>query len=95
MVQMNFGYKWRNWISCCLSSTKASILVNGAPIEEFSITKGVRQGGHCHCFSLFSPWKDLILLLEVPVKNPFFMGSNYLEIVHQFHTFFMLMMRYS
>lgn len=44
MEQMAFSDNWRKWIHGCLLSSKESILVNGTPTEEFSITKGVRQG---------------------------------------------------
>lgn len=44
MDQIKFGCKWRKWISGCLSSSKASVLVNGAPTDEFAISRGVRQG---------------------------------------------------
>ncbi|XP_023745646.1 uncharacterized mitochondrial protein AtMg01250-like [Lactuca sativa] len=44
MEQMSFGNKWRKWIFGCLSSARASVLVNGTPSDEFPITRGVRQG---------------------------------------------------
>lgn len=41
---MNFCSKWIDCIWCCLKSSSSSILVNGSPIEEFSIHRGLRQG---------------------------------------------------
>lgn len=41
--QMRFSNKWRGWIHGCLTSSRTSVLVNGAPTEEFAITKGVRR----------------------------------------------------
>lgn len=43
MEQMNFGSKWRSWVAGCLSSGCASVVVNGAPMKEFEIKRGVRQ----------------------------------------------------
>ncbi|XP_071714315.1 secreted RxLR effector protein 78-like [Rutidosis leptorrhynchoides] len=44
MKSMGFGCRWKNWIMTCLSSASISILVNGAPTNEFSLGRGVRQG---------------------------------------------------
>nr|KAJ0208641.1 hypothetical protein LSAT_V11C400220710 [Lactuca sativa] len=44
MSQLGFPLHWRLWISGCLSSSKTSVLVNGSPIDELSVIKGVRQG---------------------------------------------------
>ncbi|GKA39306.1 RNA-directed DNA polymerase, eukaryota, reverse transcriptase zinc-binding domain protein, partial [Tanacetum coccineum] len=41
---LEFVHKWRSWIKTCLSSSRASILVNGSPTSEFSINRGLRQG---------------------------------------------------
>ncbi|GKB02780.1 putative RNA-directed DNA polymerase, eukaryota, reverse transcriptase zinc-binding domain protein [Tanacetum coccineum] len=41
---LGFGLKWCPWIKTCLSSLRASILVNGSPAFEFSINRGLRQG---------------------------------------------------
>lgn len=41
MDQMKFSREGRKWMSCCLSSAKALVLVNGTPTEEFPISKGV------------------------------------------------------
>nr|GEX33925.1 hypothetical protein [Tanacetum cinerariifolium] len=44
MDKIGFGLKWRKWIRGCLTSSKASVLVNGAPTDEFSFYRGLRQG---------------------------------------------------
>ncbi|XP_071740013.1 uncharacterized protein [Rutidosis leptorrhynchoides] len=41
MKSMGFGEKWRKWIHACLSSASISILVNGSPTKEFSLSRGV------------------------------------------------------
>ncbi|GJY20644.1 RNA-directed DNA polymerase, eukaryota, reverse transcriptase zinc-binding domain protein [Tanacetum coccineum] len=41
---LGFGLKWRSRIKTCLSSSRASILVNGSPTSEFSINRGLKQG---------------------------------------------------
>ncbi|XP_023735630.1 uncharacterized mitochondrial protein AtMg01250-like [Lactuca sativa] len=41
---MGFGNKWRMWIRGCLNLARASVIINGSPTKEFSITNGVRQG---------------------------------------------------
>nr|KAJ0206388.1 hypothetical protein LSAT_V11C500253360 [Lactuca sativa] len=63
--QMNFGCKWRRWISSCLSSAKASVLFNGSPTEEFSISKWVRQGDP------LSPFLFILVMegLNIAVKS--------------------------
>lgn len=44
MEKMGFNDKWRSWIRECLSSAAVSVLINGCPTEEFSISRGLRQG---------------------------------------------------
>lgn len=44
MEQIEFNNKWMNWIIGCLSSGRASIIVNGSATKEFDIRNGVRQG---------------------------------------------------
>ncbi|GJV39734.1 RNA-directed DNA polymerase, eukaryota, reverse transcriptase zinc-binding domain protein [Tanacetum coccineum] len=41
---LGFGLKWHSWIKTYLSSSRASILVNGSPTSKFSINRGLRQG---------------------------------------------------
>nr|GEV38091.1 RNA-directed DNA polymerase, eukaryota, reverse transcriptase zinc-binding domain protein [Tanacetum cinerariifolium] len=39
-----FDSKWQGWIHGCLHSLKASVLVNGSPIDKFLFHRGLRQG---------------------------------------------------
>ncbi|KAJ0475516.1 putative RNA-directed DNA polymerase [Helianthus annuus] len=42
--QMNFPEKWKRWIMSIVSSARASVLVNGSPTQEFTCSRGLRQG---------------------------------------------------
>nr|GEU44164.1 RNA-directed DNA polymerase, eukaryota, reverse transcriptase zinc-binding domain protein [Tanacetum cinerariifolium] len=39
-----FRIKWHGWIHGCLQSSKASVLVNDSPTDEFSFHRGLRKG---------------------------------------------------
>ncbi|GJU04032.1 RNA-directed DNA polymerase, eukaryota [Tanacetum coccineum] len=39
--KFGFGNKWRGWIQGCLLSSKASVLVNGSPTDEFTFHREV------------------------------------------------------
>nr|GEV95719.1 cysteine-rich receptor-like protein kinase [Tanacetum cinerariifolium] len=41
--KFSFGNKWRGWIRGFLISSKASVLVNGSPTDEFSFHRGLNQ----------------------------------------------------
>jgi len=40
----SFVKRWITWILALIKSTRFSILVNGAPIAQFTPTRGIRQG---------------------------------------------------
>jgi len=53
---LGFGTKWVSWIKACLESCTIFVLVNDSPTQEFTPTKGLRQG------DLLAP---LLFLLKV------------------------------
>ncbi|KAI3683245.1 hypothetical protein L1987_83746 [Smallanthus sonchifolius] len=44
LTSMNFPSLWRKWVMALLTSSRASVLVNGSPTREFSCYRGLRQG---------------------------------------------------
>jgi hypothetical protein len=42
--RFGFGAKWIRWIRACVFAGNLSILVNGSPIKEFNIQRGLKQG---------------------------------------------------
>lgn len=66
MAKMGFNGKWRRWIWECLSSGTTSVLVNGSPMEEFSVGLGLRQG---------VPLSPFLFLIVVEGLNMMFMKA--------------------
>ncbi|GKV09632.1 hypothetical protein SLEP1_g21103 [Rubroshorea leprosula] len=44
MMRLGFNETWRKWIMECLRSSSVSVLINGSPTCQFSVSKGIRQG---------------------------------------------------
>ncbi|GKV32614.1 hypothetical protein SLEP1_g41208 [Rubroshorea leprosula] len=44
MQKSGFSNTWREWIMECLRSSMVSVLVNGSPTRQFSMSRGLRQG---------------------------------------------------
>lgn len=44
MRSIGFGEIWICWIKECLVTAKIAVLVNGSPMNEFSMSRGLRQG---------------------------------------------------
>ncbi|GKV12022.1 hypothetical protein SLEP1_g23227 [Rubroshorea leprosula] len=44
LQKTSFSNIWRKWIMECLSSSMVSVLVNGSPTRQFSMSRGLQQG---------------------------------------------------
>nr|KAJ0197982.1 hypothetical protein LSAT_V11C700375200 [Lactuca sativa] len=76
MNQMGFGNKWRYWIRNCLESGRASVIINGSPTNEFSMTKGVRQGGPLSPFLFIIAMEGLNVAMKTAIEKGVFDGSR-------------------
>ncbi|GJX28628.1 putative RNA-directed DNA polymerase [Tanacetum coccineum] len=76
MDQMGFSSKWRNWISHCLNSAFASVLINGSPTKEFKVEKGLRQGDPLSPFLFIIAIEALNVALLQARNNNIFHGTK-------------------
>lgn len=74
MEQMRFGNKWRRWIKCCLSSSRALVLVNSSPTDEFPISRGVRQGDLLSPFLVILAMEGLNIAIKSACESSLFHG---------------------
>ncbi|XP_059658319.1 uncharacterized protein LOC132304581 [Cornus florida] len=71
---MGFGGRWRRWILFCISSARFSVLMNGAPTDFFSSSRGLRQGEPLSPFLFLFVMEALSRLLKKAVKLGFLRG---------------------
>ncbi|GMI72472.1 hypothetical protein HRI_000916500 [Hibiscus trionum] len=74
MSKCGFNSKWCNWISRCISSASISVLVNGAPTDAFSISRGLRQGCSLSPLLFNLIGEALSLMLSKAVDKGLFSG---------------------
>ncbi|GJW25890.1 RNA-directed DNA polymerase, eukaryota [Tanacetum coccineum] len=78
--KFGFGHKWRGWIKGCLSLSKASVLVNGSPTDEFTFHRGLRQGDPLSPFLFILVMESLHVsfqrLIDRGMFTPITVGNN-------------------
>ena len=72
MAKMNFPTLWRKWISKCVGSAMASVLVNGCRTEEFPMERGLGQGDPLSPFLLAA--EGFHILMKSVVEQGLYRG---------------------
>jgi len=71
---MNFPTLWRKWIRECISTSSASVLVNGCPTDEFKFERGLRQGDPISPFLLLIAAEGLNIMMDALVEAGLYCG---------------------
>nr|GEW34336.1 RNA-directed DNA polymerase, eukaryota [Tanacetum cinerariifolium] len=83
-----FGSKWRSWISGCLSSAMASVILNGSPTSEFHVQCRLKQGDPLAHYLFILVMKSLHLSFSRVIDAGMFKGllvDNSVMISHLFY----------
>ncbi|GKB87482.1 RNA-directed DNA polymerase, eukaryota [Tanacetum coccineum] len=83
--RFGFGSKWRGWIRGCLQSSKASVLINGSPTDEFLFHRGLRQGDPLSPFLFILVMESLHVAFQRVIERGI---SNVSTLVMMLHCFF-------
>ena len=74
MTKMNFPLRWRQWILECVSTTTASVLLNGSPTAKFKMERGLRQGDPLSPSIFLFVVEGLNVMMNSLVDNDLFYG---------------------
>ncbi|GKV07784.1 hypothetical protein SLEP1_g19505 [Rubroshorea leprosula] len=74
LLRMGFCNTWRMWIRECLQSNTVSVLVNGSPSRQFSVSKGLRQGDPLSPFLFLIVAEGLNGLMSSAVEKELYKG---------------------
>ncbi|GKU89448.1 hypothetical protein SLEP1_g3583 [Rubroshorea leprosula] len=74
MMRLGFNETWRRWISECLKSSSVSVLINGSPTSQFSVSKGIRQGDPLSPFLFLIVAEGLNGLMTSAVEKEIYKG---------------------
>jgi hypothetical protein len=74
MGRMGFAEGWRRWIRACVFQSSMSVLVNGSPIGDFNMGKGLRQGDPLSPFLFLIVVEGLTGLMCQAVEGNIFPG---------------------
>ncbi|XP_071694308.1 uncharacterized protein [Rutidosis leptorrhynchoides] len=76
MLKLAFGVIWRSWVRMILHSSRASILINGSPTNEFKIQRDLRQGDPLSPFLFLIVMEGLHLCIKEKMVEGDFHGIS-------------------
>ncbi|CAJ2631177.1 unnamed protein product [Trifolium pratense] len=85
MKRMGFSQGWMKWMRACVFNSSMSVLVNGSPTEDFSVSKGLRQGDPLSPFLFLIAAEGLARLMQKAVDIGSFHSYKVSDAL-QFHT---------
>jgi len=74
LSRLGFHNIWIKWMKGCMESATVSVLVNGSPTEEFTPTRGLRQGDPLAPFLFIVVAEGLAGLVRQSVKSNLLSG---------------------
>lgn len=77
MGKMGFAQKWIGWMMACVSSASIFVLVNGSPIEEFGLSRGLREGDPLLPFLFLIVAEGLSVMMKKAVEIGDFKGYRF------------------
>jgi hypothetical protein len=81
MHEMNFPVIWRKWIMECVTTTPASVLVNGSLTDEFHFERGFRQGDPLSPFLFLIVAEGLNVVMHAHVSADLFLGIRWVKLI--------------
>ncbi|GAU14347.1 hypothetical protein TSUD_309070 [Trifolium subterraneum] len=76
MRKMSFPRLWRKWMSECVCTATASVLVNGSPTDEFPLERGLREGDPLSPFLFLLAAEGLNVMMSALVQSNLFQGYS-------------------
>lgn len=74
--KMGIGAFWQSWTYQCISNASASVLINGKPINQFTLQKGLRQGCPLSPLLFIIAVKGLAQILNIAKAKGLFLGVS-------------------
>ncbi|GKV27405.1 hypothetical protein SLEP1_g36578 [Rubroshorea leprosula] len=74
LTRMGFCGIWRGWIQECLRSSSVSVIINGSPTRQFSVTKGIRQGDPLSPFLFLIVAEGLNGMMAAAIEKKMYKG---------------------
>jgi hypothetical protein len=72
LARFGFSVKWRAWIKRCVCNGNLSVFVNGSPMEQVNISRGLKQGDKLVPFLFLLVAEGLGSLMTKAVSLGFF-----------------------